>query len=51
VLQHFLDLIASGEFELGPVTAFQLEDIRQAHADLEANKVAGKLVGLTEETP
>jgi NADPH:quinone reductase-like Zn-dependent oxidoreductase len=51
VLQHFLDLIASGEFELGPVTAYQLEDIRQAHADLEANKVAGKLVGLTEETP
>ena len=51
VLQHFLDLIASGEFELGPVTAYQLEDIRQAHADLEANKVAGKLVGLIEETP
>jgi NADPH:quinone reductase-like Zn-dependent oxidoreductase len=51
VLQHFLDLIASGEFELGPVTAYQLEDIRQAHADLEANKVAGKLVGLPEETP
>jgi NADPH2:quinone reductase len=47
VLQRFLDLIAEGSISLGPATIYQLEDIPQAHADIDANRVAGKLVGIT----
>ncbi len=47
VLQRFLDRIADGTINLGPVTTYRLEDIPKAHADIDANRVAGKLVGLT----
>jgi NADPH2:quinone reductase len=47
VLQRFLDQIAAGTTNLGPVTTYALEDIPRAHADIDANAVAGKVVGLT----
>jgi NADPH2:quinone reductase len=47
VLQRFLDQIADGTTDLGPSTAYALEDIPRAHADIDANAVAGKLVGVT----
>ena len=47
MLQHFLDRIAAGVIDLGPVTTYRLEDMPRAHADIDENRVAGKLVGLT----
>lgn len=47
VLQRFLDRIAEGEVSLGPVSTYRLEDIAQAHDDIEKNRVAGKVVGIT----
>ncbi len=44
VLQRYLDRIAAGEVSLGPAHVYRLEEIRQAHADLEHNRNAGKLV-------
>ncbi len=46
VLQHFLDRMADGTINLGPASTYPLEDIPKAHADIDANRVAGKLVGL-----
>ena len=47
VLQRFLDRIADGTINLGPATTYALEDIPKAHADIDTNRVTGKLVGLT----
>jgi NADPH:quinone reductase-like Zn-dependent oxidoreductase len=47
VLQRVLDQIAAGRMTLGPVTVYDLEDIRRAHEDLEQGNVVGKLVGRT----
>ncbi|MDI2130372.1 zinc-binding dehydrogenase [Yinghuangia seranimata] len=47
VLQGYLDKIADGTVRLGPVTTYRLDDIRQAHADMEEGRALGKLVGLT----
>jgi hypothetical protein len=47
VLQRFLDQIAAGTTNVGPVTTYALEDIPRAHADIDANAVAGKVAGLT----
>jgi NADPH2:quinone reductase len=46
VLQHFLDQLASGAVRLGPIHTYALEDTARAHADMEHNRVFGKLVGL-----
>ena len=46
VLQRFLDRIADGSISLGPATTYRFDDIPRAHADIDANRVAGKLVGL-----
>lgn len=48
VLQRFLDRIADGTINLGPATSYRLKDIPKAHADIDANRVAGKLVGLID---
>ncbi len=48
VLQRFLDRIATGDLDLGPVNSYPLENIQDAHRDLENNTHAGKLVGLIE---
>jgi NADPH2:quinone reductase len=47
VLQRFLDRIADGGINLGPAAVYPLEEIPRAHADIDANRVAGKLVGIT----
>ncbi|HEX7735527.1 MAG TPA: zinc-binding dehydrogenase, partial [Ktedonobacteraceae bacterium] len=46
VLQGYLDKIAAGTlmFAPGRVYEFGLDEIRQAHADMEHNRVVGKLV-------
>ena len=46
VLQRYLDGIASGAVGLGPTKVYRLEEIQQAHDDLEHNRVVGKLVGV-----
>lgn len=46
VLQRTLDRMARGELDLGPVTTYPLHEIPRAHADIEANRVSGKVVGL-----
>lgn len=46
VLQSFLDRIADGSATLGPVHTYTLDEIRQAHTDLEQGTKVGKLVVL-----
>lgn len=47
VLQRYLDRIASGALDLGPIQVYPLAEIRKAHADMEQNRTVGKLVVLT----
>ncbi|MBT2509852.1 zinc-binding dehydrogenase [Streptomyces sp. ISL-98] len=44
VLQDCLDKIADGRIALGPPQVYRLEDIREAHSDMEHNRSVGKLV-------
>jgi NADPH:quinone reductase-like Zn-dependent oxidoreductase len=44
VLQRYLDRLAAGDVSLGPVHVYALEQIRQAHADMERNRTFGKMV-------
>ena len=44
VLQRYLDRLAIGEVNLGPVRVYDLEQIRQAHTDMEHNRTFGKMV-------
>ncbi len=44
VLQDYLDRLADGSASLGPTSAHRLEDIREAHLDLEHNRSFGKHV-------
>ncbi|MDH5331130.1 MAG: zinc-binding dehydrogenase [Aquincola sp.] len=46
VLQAYLDRLAAGELAIGPLHTYTLNDIPRAHADLEHNRVFGKLVGV-----
>ncbi|MEU8817318.1 zinc-binding dehydrogenase [Actinoplanes sp. NPDC048796] len=46
MLQDSLDRIAAGTLDLGPVTVYPFERIRDAHRDVEDNKVSGKVVVL-----
>jgi NADPH:quinone reductase-like Zn-dependent oxidoreductase len=48
VLQEFLDAVASGRFEVPIHQVYRLDEIQQAHADMEANRATGKLVVVTE---
>ena len=48
VLQGYLDRLAAGTASLGPIKVHQLEDIREAHTDLEHNRTFGKHVVLTD---
>ena len=43
-LQRYVDLVASGHVRLGPTTTYSLDEIRQAHDDMENNRVVGKQV-------
>ena len=47
VLQGYLDRLADGSASLGPVRVHRLDDIREAHLDLEHNRTFGKHVVLT----
>ena len=47
VLQGFLDAVAAGEAVVPIHRIYQLDEIRQAHAEMEAGAVAGKIVVLT----
>jgi NADPH:quinone reductase-like Zn-dependent oxidoreductase len=44
VLQRYLDRLAVGEISLGPIRVYALEQIRQAHTDMEQNRTFGKMV-------
>ncbi len=44
VLQDCLDRIADGSLDLGPIHAYGLESVREAHRDLESGRHGGKLV-------
>jgi NADPH:quinone reductase len=46
VLQAYLDRLAAGELATPPLHTYTLDDIPRAHADLEHNRVFGKLVGV-----
>jgi NADPH:quinone reductase-like Zn-dependent oxidoreductase len=47
VLQDYLDAVAAGEAVVPVHRTYRLEEIRQAHAHMEAGIAAGKLVVLT----
>ncbi|WP_433290761.1 zinc-binding alcohol dehydrogenase family protein [Actinoplanes sp. CA-030573] len=44
VLQEFLDAVAAGTATVPVARVYELDEIARAHADMEANRVAGKLV-------
>jgi NADPH:quinone reductase-like Zn-dependent oxidoreductase len=46
VLQDFLDALASGGAHIPIHRAYRMNEISQAHADMEAGKATGKLVVL-----
>ena len=47
VLQSYLDRLAAGTARLGPIRVRHLDEIREAHSDLEHNRGFGKQVILT----
>jgi NADPH:quinone reductase len=47
VLQRYLDRLADGSLTLGPVRTYTLDQIREAHSDLEHNRGVGKIVVTT----
>jgi len=47
VLQDALDRLAAGTLTLGPVTVYPFERVRDAHRDIEQNRVSGKVVIVT----
>ena len=44
VLQGYLDKIAAGKLKFAPARVYMLDEIRQAHDDMEHDRVAGKMV-------
>lgn len=48
VLQAYLDRLAAGSLSIGPLHVYTLDDMPRAHADLEHNRVFGKLVGVID---
>ncbi|MQT04263.1 zinc-binding dehydrogenase, partial [Streptomyces jumonjinensis] len=44
VFQHYLDRIATGQFSTGPIHVYTLDQIRDAHHDMEHGNHTGKLV-------
>jgi len=49
VLQRYLDQLSDGSASLGPIRVHDLEDIREAHLDLEHNRTFGKHVVITHQ--
>ena len=48
VLQDFLDAVASGDAVVPLHRIYHLDEIRRAHAEMEAGSAIGKIVVLTE---
>lgn len=48
ILQDFLDTVAAGEAVVPLHRVYHIDEIRQAHAEMEASSASGKIVGLTE---
>jgi len=46
VLQAFLDAVAAGEARVPIHRTYRLDEIAEAHADMEAGRATGKLVVL-----
>jgi NADPH2:quinone reductase len=44
VLQEFLDAVAAGHAIVPIHRVYDMDDIAEAHADMEAGRAAGKLV-------
>ena len=44
VLQRYLDKIAAGTLKFSPARVYRLDEIRQAHDDMEHDRFAGKMV-------
>lgn len=44
VLQEFLDAVAAGHANVPIHQTYRIDDIAQAHADMEAGRATGKLV-------
>ncbi|MBB4690811.1 zinc-binding dehydrogenase [Paractinoplanes abujensis] len=47
VLQDALDRIAAGTLSLGPVAVYPFDRVRDAHRDIEHNRISGKAVVVT----
>jgi NADPH:quinone reductase len=47
LLQGFLDRVAAGTAVIPIGRVYRFDQIAQAHADMEANRISGKLVVLT----
>jgi NADPH:quinone reductase-like Zn-dependent oxidoreductase len=48
VLQEFLDAVAAGRFAVPIHRVYSMDEIREAHADMEEDRAAGKLVVTTD---
>jgi NADPH:quinone reductase len=48
VLQDFLDAVAAGEAIVPLHRIYHLDEIREAHAEMEAGSATGKIVVLTD---
>jgi NADPH:quinone reductase len=48
ILQDFLDAVAAGEAIVPLHRVYHLDEIREAHAEMEAGSATGKIVVLTE---
>ncbi|WP_243405299.1 zinc-binding dehydrogenase [Solimicrobium silvestre] len=46
VLQKYLEQVAANMSTLGPIHTYSLDEIPRAHADMEHNRVFGKIVGV-----
>jgi NADPH:quinone reductase-like Zn-dependent oxidoreductase len=44
VLQSYLDKVVAGKLKFAPARVYRLDEIRQAHGDMEHDRVAGKMV-------
>jgi NADPH:quinone reductase len=47
VLQRYLDRLADSSIKLGPVRTYRLDQIHEAHSDMEHNRGVGKIVVTT----
>jgi NADPH:quinone reductase-like Zn-dependent oxidoreductase len=51
ILQDFLHAVAAGEAIVPVHRVYQLDEIREAHAEMEAGSATGRIVVLTDRQP